>query len=126
RHIAATRDSDVAGSDLQFICVDIGRLYQTGKELCASNRKEQRRNIKTDHERDRESGRQRAERAELPLVDLIAEADVFRPVEGILCKKVNERDLFGLRLMDRINRADQAIFESGVLFFHKARELDVA
>src|SRR5207237_10377353 len=95
----------------------------TAQEEPCPDWKEQRRNIKTDQQRDRERGRQRGKRAEMPLVDLIAEANMFRPVEGILRQKMNERDLFGLRLMDRIDRADQPIFESGVLFFDKAREL---
>ena len=50
---------------------------------------------------------------------------MLRPLERIFRKKMNKCDLFAFRLMNRLDGADQAIFQAGVLLLDKARQLGI-
>src|SRR6516225_2375186 len=124
-NVTAAGDRDVHWGDLQLVCVYIRRFQQSCEKLRASNRKEQRRNIKTNDERYGKSRGQHGKRAELALVDLLAETHMFRAVERILDKEMHECGLFGLRFMNRLDRTDKAVFEPWILLFDKTRELGI-
>src|SRR5262245_26630394 len=81
--------------------------------------------VDTDEQTQRKNTAHGRKGVEFPLVDLIAEADFLRALQGIFRQQVAKRTILRLRFSERFDSADEAIFKSGILLFNKACKLRI-
>ena len=124
-HIRAFGNSCGTRRNSQRDLIDRWRREGLAHQHSNGIRKEHRRQIETDNERDDKGAVQRGEHVVLSLVDLFPELHVLCAVEGILDEQEAEQAMLRPRLFDGFHGAHKAVFKAGILLLHELGELRV-